>query len=128
MISTNALSVCLLHHHLNGLGNKNLCLVQYMMRANEPSAYKFKKVCEDFPNIAILTNRSTPGEIKLTFVHAAIRNNSFGCSAVAFVLASNLSSPYVLSFKIEITFAADGDNINLLIVEVLLCAASGDLA
>ena len=76
MISTNALSVFLLHHHLNGLRNKNLRSVQEVMRASEPAADKFKKVCEDFPNLAILTYSFTPGEIQLTFGHAAVRNKS----------------------------------------------------
>ena len=76
MISTNALSVFLLHHHLNGLGNKNLCSIQYVIRASEPATEKFKRVCEDFPNIAILTKSSTPDKIQLTFGNAAIGNKS----------------------------------------------------
>ena len=67
MISTNSLSVFLLHHHLNGLGNKNLRSIQDVMRASEPAAEKFKRVCEGFPNLAILTKSSTPGEIQSTF-------------------------------------------------------------
>ena len=45
-----------------------------------------------------------------------------------FALAGDLSSPSVISFKIDIAFAADGDKIRLPIAEVLLCAAAGDLA
>ena len=63
MIFTNALSVYLLHHHLNGLGNKNLCFVQEVMCASKPAADKFKNVCEDFPNLPILMKSSTTGEI-----------------------------------------------------------------
>ena len=44
-----------------------------------------------------------------------------------FALAVNLSSPSVISLKIEIAFAADGNKISLTIVEVLLHAAAGDL-
>ena len=86
MIFTNALSVFLLHHHLSGLGNKNLCSVQEVMRASEPAADKFKNVCEDFPNLAILTQSSTPGEIQLTFGHTAVGNKSLGEYVVAFAL------------------------------------------
>ena len=63
MISTNTLSVFLLHHHFNGLGNENLRSVQKVMRARKLAAEKFKNVCKDFPNLAIQTNSSTPGEI-----------------------------------------------------------------
>ena len=63
MISTNALSVFLLHHHLNGLGNKNLGSVQEVMCASKPTAEKFKNVGKDFPNIAILVKSSTSGKI-----------------------------------------------------------------
>ena len=64
MISTNDLSVFLLHHHLNGLGKENLRSVQEVMRASKLTAEKFKNVCEDFPNLSILTKSSTPGEIQ----------------------------------------------------------------
>ena len=45
-----------------------------------------------------------------------------------FALAGDLSSPSVISFNIEIAFVTDGENIHLLIAEVLLRAAAGDLA
>ena len=128
MISTNALSVFLLHHHLNGLGNKNLRSIQDAMRASDPATEKFKRVCEDFPNLNILTKSATLGETQLTFGHTAVGNNSLGESVVAFTLAGNLSSPSVISLKIKISFAPDGDKIHLPIAEVLLRAAAGDLA
>ena len=46
---------------------------------------------------------------------------------MAFALAENLSSLSVISLKIEIAFAADGKNIRLPIMEVLLRATAGDL-
>ena len=49
MISTNALSVFLLYHHLNRLGNENLRLVQEVMHACKPAADKLNNVCDDFP-------------------------------------------------------------------------------
>ena len=113
MISTNALSVFILHHNLNGLGNKNLCSIQDVTHISEPVARKYKRVCEDFPNIAILTKSATPGEIQLTFVHAAVGNKSLGGSFVAFSLAEDLSSPSVIYLKIKIAFAADGNKICL---------------
>ena len=63
MMSTNDLSVFLLHHHLNGLVNKNIYSIQDVMRASEPATEKFKRVCEDFPNLAILTKSVTPVDI-----------------------------------------------------------------
>ena len=118
----------LLHHHINGIGNKNLCSVQEVMHTSEQAADKFKKICEDFPNLAILTKSSTLGEMQLTFGHAAVGNKSFRESVVAFALAGNLSSPSVISLKIEIAFDADGNKIRLPIVEVLLHTDDGDLA
>ena len=47
---------------------------------------------------------------------------------MAFPLTGNISSPSVISFNIEIAFAADNDKTRLWIAEVLLCAAAGDLA
>ena len=98
------------------------------MRASDPAADKFKRVCEDFPNLAILTKSSTPGNIQLTFGHTAVGNKSLGEFVVAFALSGDLNSPSVISFKIEIAFAADGNKIRLRIAEVLLLAAAGDLA
>ena len=128
MISTNDLSVFLLHHHINRLRNKNLRFVQNVMRASEPAADKFKTVCENFPNIAILTKSYTPDDIQLTFGQAAVGNKSLGESVVAFAFAGDLSSPSVISFNIKIAFAAYSDNIFLMITEVLLRAAARDLA
>ena len=118
----------LLHHHLNLLGNKNICSIQDVMRAREPAAEKFKRVCEDFPNLVILTKSSTPGKIQSTFGHAAVGNKSLGESVVAFALAGDLRSPSLIHFTIEIAFATDGDKIRLPIAEFLLFVAAGNLA
>ena len=93
------------------------------MRASDPSAETYKRVCEDFLNLAILTKRATPGKIG----HANVVNKSLGESVVAFALAGDLSSPSVISLKIKIYFAADADKIRFPISEFLLCAASGNL-
>ena len=63
MISTNALSVFIFHHHLNRLGNKNIRSIQEIMRANEPADEEYTKVCGDLPNITILTKSATPGKV-----------------------------------------------------------------
>ena len=128
MISTTALSVFILCHHHNRLGNKNLRLIQDVMRGSERAAEKYKRVCEDFPNLAILTRSATPGEIQLTFVHASVGNKYLGESVVSFTLAGDQSLPSVISLKIEIAFAVDGNKICLPVVEVLHRIAAGDLA
>ena len=127
-MSTNYLSVFILHHHLNEPRNKNICTIQDVIRASEPDAEKYKWVCEDFPNHAILTKSATPGEIQLKFGHADVGKKSLEESVVAFSIAGDISSPSFISLKIEIAFAADGDKIRLPIVEVLLCAAAVNLA
>ena len=47
---------------------------------------------------------------------------------MAFALAGDLSSPSIISLKIDIDFTEYGDKILLSIAEALLCTASGDLA
>ena len=98
------------------------------MRASEPATEKSKKVCEDFPNLGIMTKSSTPGEVQLTFGHATVGNKSLGESIQAFALAGDLGSPSVISFNLKIAFAPEGEKIRLPITEVLLCAAAGNLA
>ena len=128
MISTNALSMFILRHHLNGLGKKNLRSIQDVIRTSKPVAEKYTRVWEDFPNIAILTKSATPGEIQLLFGHAAVVNKSLGGFVFYFDLVGSLSLPFVISLKIGIAFAVDGNNICLPIVEVLLYISAGNLA
>ena len=99
MLSTNTLSVFILHHHLNVLRNKNLRSIQEIMRARNPDDKKYKKFCEDFPNIAILTKSATPGKVQLTFGHVTGGNKSLGESVVDFALAGDLSPPSMISLK-----------------------------
>ena len=54
------------------------------MGASEPAAEKYKRVYEDFPNLAILTKSATPGKIQLTFGHVNVGNKSLGESVVVF--------------------------------------------
>ena len=115
MISSHALSAFLLDHPLNGLGNANLRSVEEAMRASEPATEKYKNVCEDFPNLGILTKSSTPGEVQLTFGHSTIGNKSLGESLQDFALAGDLGSPSVISFNLEIAFAPEGEKIRLTI-------------
>ena len=92
-----------------------------------PATEKFKNICDDFPNLAILTKSSTPGEVQLTFGHSTAGNKCLGEYLQAFALAGDLGSPYVISFNLEVAFAPEGEKICLLITEVLLRAAAGDL-
>ena len=108
MISSHALSTFLLQHRLNGLRNANLRSVQEAMRASKPVTEKYKNVCEDLPNLGILTKISTPGEVQLTFVHSTRGNKSLGGSIQAFALAGNLGSPSVILFNLDIAFATEG--------------------
>ena len=78
MISSHALSAFLLNNPLNGLGNSNLRSVQEVVRASKPATEKFKDICTDFPNLALLTKNSTPGEIQITFGHSMFGNKSLG--------------------------------------------------
>ena len=127
MISSHALSSFLHHHPLNRLGNANIWSVQEAMRASELDTEKYKNVCEDFPNLGILTKSSTPGKVQLTFGHATVGNKSLGESIQSFALAGDLGSPFVILFNLENAFAPEGEKIGLLITKVLLCATVGNL-
>ena len=128
MLSTNTLSVFIIHHHQNGICNKNLRLIQDIMPVSNPSAKEYKKVCNDFPNIAILTKSATPGEVQSTLYHVTVGNKYLGESVVVSNLAEDLDSPSVVSIKMEIAFSAEGENIRLPITEFLLRTAAGNLA
>ena len=61
MISSHALSAFLLDHPLNGLRNANLRSMQEVIQASVPAMERFKDICNDFLNLAILTKSSTLG-------------------------------------------------------------------
>ena len=61
MIYFHTFSAFLLDHSLNGLGNSNLRSVQEVIRVSKPATEKFKDICNDFLNLAILTKSSTLG-------------------------------------------------------------------
>ena len=63
MISSNDLSIYLLQHNWNEICDQNFRSVQDTMCSYEPAGSKFKHVCTDFPNIAVLTKSATPGYI-----------------------------------------------------------------
>ena len=109
MISSHALSAFLPYHPLNGLGNSNLRSVQEVIWASKPGTEKFKDICNDFPNLAILTKISTPGEVQITFSNSIVRTKSLGETLQAFVLAGDLASPSAISLNLEISFAPEGE-------------------
>ena len=63
MISNKALSVFIFHRHQIGICNKIICSIQEIMGMSETAFKKYKKVCDDFPNINILTKIVTPDEV-----------------------------------------------------------------
>ena len=100
MISYNTLSTFILHHDINRLCDKNICSIQDLMRTSNPDSDKFKRVCEDFPNLAILTNCATLGEVQMTFAHAPVgkipSGNPLLPSSSRCRLRHNQLSPYTL--------------------------------
>ena len=128
MISSNALSLFLLEHNQNGFCNCTLCSIQRLMSLDESDGAKFKRVCTDFPNIVILTNRATLSKIQVTFGHSPIGNKSLGETVSAFSLAVSSESLMVVYINIKRTFTRACDNIRLLITEIILCTAFGNLA
>ena len=78
MIYFNALSRFIIHHDINGIYEKNLRSIQYLMRTSDPTSLKFKLVCKYFPDIDILTKSATLGNFQQTFMHFYIYNKSPG--------------------------------------------------
>ena len=99
------------------------------MRTSKPAnQLEVKKVCNNFPNIAILTKSATPSNVQLTFTHASVGNKSLGGSVAAFALTGSLDSTSVIFINVNIAFTMDGDKIRLPFAEGIHRAASGDLA
>ena len=84
-------------------------------------------MCDNFPNLAILTKSAKPSEVQLMFVYASVGNKSLGKSVAEFALEVSLDSPSSMSIDVNIVFAMDGEKILLLVVEVLLRSAAGNL-
>ena len=127
MILSNALSIFLLDYDQNGVCNRNLQLIQDIMRSDEPDRTNFKCVCACFPNPVLLIKSATPGDIQDTFGHASIGNKSLGETVTAFALAGSLESPMVVSIDADITFSSTGEKIRLPVMKVLLRAAVDNL-
>ena len=121
MIYSNALSTLILHHDLNGLCDKNLRLIQYVMRTSQPARKKFKRVSKDLPNLVILTRIATPREVQLKFMHMSVGNKYLGESISTFALAGYIEALKVISIDTSIAFAIYGNKIRIPVTEVLLC-------
>ena len=78
MIFTNSLSLLLFENDQNGFCNRNLCFIQELMCLDNPSDVKFKRVCADYPIIALLTKSAIPRETQVTFGHASTKNKLLG--------------------------------------------------
>ena len=115
------------HHHQNGICNKNIRSIQDIMRKSELAFEKYKKVCDNLPNLVILSKSAMPGEVQLTFTYTSVGNKSLSEFIATFALTGSLNSPSVVLININIVFSMDGDKICLPITEVLLNAATGNL-
>ena len=87
MISTNALPIYILQHDQNDIFEQNLHTIQYAKRSDDPSGSKFKRVCTDLPNLAVLNKSATSGYIQVTYRHTSVGNKSLGKTSTAFALA-----------------------------------------
>ena len=127
MISSNTLSLFILDHDHNRVCNCNIHLIQDLMHLENPDGAKFKRVCADFPNIALLTKRATPDDIQFNFGQAPVGNNYLKKTVTDFAIAGSLESPTVVSIDAERAFAITGKNICIPVTELLLCTTIGDL-
>ena len=88
-----------------------------MMQSDEPAGANFKCVCADFPNIALLTKSTTPGDIQVKFGRASIGNKSLRETIDALDLARSLESLMVVSINAENEFSRNSEKIYLLVME-----------
>ena len=98
------------------------------MRTSDPACDKSKHVCEDIPNMYILTKSVTPGNVQLTFVHMSIGNKPLGESVTIFTLEGYLEAPAVVSIIVNTAFAIASDKIPIPVTKELLCSNVGDLS
>ena len=98
VIGSNILSLFLIEHDQNGVFNHNIHLIQDLMHLEKPSSAKFKRICAYSPNITILKKSATPGNIKLTFYHAAAGNRYLRETITNFDLSGSPKTPAVVSF------------------------------
>ena len=63
MIYTNDLSIYILQHKQNNIFEQNLRSIQDSIRSDKLTGSKSKRVGTDFPNLAVLTKSTTPGDI-----------------------------------------------------------------
>ena len=98
MLSTNALSIFILHHKQNRVCNKNIRSIQDIMRVSDPANEKFKRVCNDFPNITILAKSATPGEVQMTFITCTLEKNPCGNNLLHFPWKDHLT--HLLSLRL----------------------------
>ena len=128
MMYSNSLSTFILHHDINGLWNKNLHSIQYLMWTSEPYIKKFKRVCGDFPKLDIPIKSATPGEVKPTFDHASVSKNALGESVTAFTLAELFETLAAIYIDAGIDFTKSGPDIRIPVTKVLLRNPVSDLA
>ena len=94
---------------------------------DDPAGTTFKRVYADFPNIALPTKSTTPGNIQDSFGRVFVWNRSLGETSTDFSLAGSLEYPKVVSIYSERAFASTCKKIRLPAIEVLLCATTGNL-
>ena len=95
---------------------------------SEPDSKKYKKVCRNLPNLAILSKSATSGEFQVNVSHVNIRKKSLGKNFTVFSLNGSPELLKFASINNEHAFDMSGDKICLPITDVLLCADVGNLA
>ena len=83
------------------------------MHSYEPDGSKFKQVCMDLLNMAVLTKSATPGDIQVTHTHMSVGNNPLGKTVTACVLTESIEATTVVLIDIERAFTGDGEKIRL---------------
>ena len=128
IISTNALSLFLLEHDYNRVSDCNLRLIHENICLDNPAVSNFKRVCTDFPYLALLTKSAKSGEAQVTYVHVSIIKNPLRGTLTSFALAGSLEALTVVTINAEHAFAGTGNKIRLPTTKSLLCTNTGNLS
>ena len=104
IISTDTLSLFLIKHSQNGVCDRNICLIQELVRSDEPARSKFKRLCMYLTNLTLITKIETPGEFQVTYGHTSVRKKYLGETVIAFALTGSLKTPAVVMIDAETVF------------------------
>ena len=97
------------------------------MHSDRLAVSKFKRVCADFPNLALLAKSAKSEEFQVIYAHTSNGNKFLGETVTTYAMAGLLEAPTVATIDSDYAFTFACDKIRLPTTKVLLCTAAADL-